>query len=157
MTTRDAAPASIPESQILQDVLLALGSRQDVRLFRQNTGVAVTKTGGRVRFGVPGQADLSGVVRLVEHVGLRLEVEVKSARGRVSEEQRAWGMMIAKFGGIYIVTRGADDALEQLDSALAYRRRVLAGAAGAAAPAPAGAAAPAPAGPDVVLAAAGAR
>ncbi len=116
----------LSERDIQATVHLALGSRLDVRIFRQNTGAARTGKGAVVRFGTVGQADLSGIVMLAPFVGIRLEVECKSARGRVSDEQRKWGMMIARFGGIYFVTRSAEDALAQLDSAIETRRSELA-------------------------------
>ena len=54
-------------------------------------------TGGRiVRFGLPGQADLTGILT----GGLRLEIEVKGPEGRQTEEQRAFQRMIERFGGV---------------------------------------------------------
>ena len=65
-----------------------------------------------VRYGVPGQADLSGILK----DGRRLEIETKSARGRQSQQQLAFERMITKFGGVYIVARSVEEALSRLRS-----------------------------------------
>ena len=64
-----AAPAAIPH----------------LRLFRRN--VAKVRVGKRtIRFAIPGQCDLYGLVRGGRHI----EVELKAAAGSLSAEQRAW-------------------------------------------------------------------
>jgi hypothetical protein len=89
---------------VLQKLLIArLNQLPGVWVWRQNTGMA--RAGGRmVRFGLPGQADISGLIR-----GTRLEVECKSPTGRLTTEQRAFGDRVAKLGGIYIVARCETD------------------------------------------------
>jgi hypothetical protein len=107
------------EAEILARTHRRLGSRRDVRLWRQNTGVGLTLDGERMtRFGVKGGGDLSGIVR----GGTRLEVETKSARGRQSPQQKAFGAMIQSFGGIYIVAHSDDEAEEKLEAELARHR-----------------------------------
>ena len=49
------------EAALLASILREFGSRPGLRLWRQNTGAARTSTGALVRFGVPGQADISGI------------------------------------------------------------------------------------------------
>jgi hypothetical protein len=65
-----------------------------------------------VKFGTPGAADLSGLLR----DGRRLEVEVKTSKGRQSEQQRKFQAMIERFGGVYILARNADDAEAQVNA-----------------------------------------
>lgn len=93
------------EAAIQQAILAEFGARSDLRLWRQNTGAAVTKQGSLVRFGIPGQADISGI----RSDGVRIEIEVKTARGRQSQAQRRWQAMIEKHNGIYILARSVDD------------------------------------------------
>jgi hypothetical protein len=84
-----------------------------MRLWRNNTGVA--RIGRRVvRFGVPGQADLTGILP----DGRRLEIEVKSADGRQTEEQRNYQSMIERFGGVYVLARSVDDVTSALQAHL---------------------------------------
>lgn len=99
------------ESQIQHAILLAWGSHPGLRIWRSNTGVA--KMGDRsVRFGVVGQADISG---LMLPSGRRLEIEVKSATGRQRPEQVVFQRMIESFGGLYVLARSLSD----VDRALA--------------------------------------
>lgn len=57
----------------------------DLRLFRRNIGFAPD---ARVRFGVPGQADVYGY--LARAVAIPLELELKAHGGRLSEPQKRW-------------------------------------------------------------------
>lgn len=102
---------------VLQKLILARVNALDgVRLWRANTGMAYSSGSGRmVRFGQPGQADLSGILR----GGRRLEVEVKGPSGRVSDEQEAFGARITELGGLYIVARTLEDALNPIQAYLA--------------------------------------
>lgn len=98
------------EKQIQNAVLREFGTRPACRLWRANVGVARIggpgSAGGRVvRFGVPGQADLSGILP----GGLRLEIEVKRPGCPQTPEQRAFQRMIQRFGGVYVLARSVQD------------------------------------------------
>ena len=103
------------ESQIQADILNAFVGDRRLRLWRNNTGVAERADGGRIRFGVPGQADLSGI--LVD--GRRLEIEVKQPGRYQTQQQRAFEAMIRQYGGVYILARSVDDAVAGVHAALA--------------------------------------
>jgi len=104
------------ETTIQSEILLAVGGDPRFRVWRQNTGVGRALTGGAiVRFGVRGGADLSG---LIVGTGQRLEIEVKTDRGKQSKAQVRFGNMINECGGLYIVARSDVDALAQLDAYL---------------------------------------
>ena len=101
-----------PEKQIQNDILRAFGTLPQLRIWRANVGVA--RIDGRiVRFGVPGQADLTGILP----DGRRLEIEVKSATGRQTPDQQAFGRMIERFNGVYILARCPDDIRRRLEAA----------------------------------------
>ncbi len=100
------------ENELVAAILLEFGGRDDMRIWRQNTGAARTKRGALVRFGIPGQADISGIY----HDGRRIEIECKSARGRLRKEQKRWREMIEKHGGIYILARTVEDVGARLRS-----------------------------------------
>lgn len=102
------------EARILSEVLVALGSDPRCRVWRSNTGVARTLDDDRVvRFGVRGAADITGILA----DGRRLEIEVKRASGKVSEDQARFGSMIRSFGGIFAVVRSAEEAVDVIDGA----------------------------------------
>lgn len=66
-----------------------------------------------MKFGLPGQADLSGIL----DDGRRVEIEVKSATGALRPEQILFKAMIEKFNGIYIVARSVEEAHDKLEAA----------------------------------------
>jgi hypothetical protein len=100
-----------PESRIQAEILTALGQLPWLRLWRQNTGVGFTRDGRRtIQFGLKGAADLSGIL----YDGTRLEIEVKTPRGRQTKQQQAFESMLTRFRGVYIVARSTQDALDQL-------------------------------------------
>jgi hypothetical protein len=106
------------ERDIQNEILISLGSRKDVRLWRQNAGVARSMESNNViRMGVAGCADLTGIVT-ISGIGIRLEVEVKTQKGRQSDQQIRFEKMVRDRGGIYILARSVDDAILQLEEAI---------------------------------------
>jgi hypothetical protein len=110
------------ETQLQQQIRLALGTRPDTRVFRNQCGALPDpRTGRLVTFGLArGSADLIGwrsVVVTPDMVGRRLAVftsiEIKTPRGRLSPEQHNWQLAVASAGGIAGVARSVTDA-EQL-------------------------------------------
>lgn len=107
------------EKNIQNAILREYGTNPAMRIWRQNTGVAIAgdvsailalcKRAGisarLVRFGVPGQADLTGIL----DDGRRLEIEVKSPSGRQTADQKNYQTMIEHLGGVYILARNVDD------------------------------------------------
>lgn len=92
------------EHALVQSILIEFGSRPTLRLWRVNTGAALGRA-GFVRFGLPGMADISGIMQ----GGRRIEIECKTATGRQSPEQKRWQAMIEKFGGLYVLARSVED------------------------------------------------
>jgi len=120
------------ESQIQAEILRALGSRPDVRLFRNTCGTGwsgqhvsgagnvVTIGNARfIRYGLtPGSADLIGwqaVTVTPEMVGRKLaaftSIEVKAhATGRLTPEQDNWRRVVSSAGGAAGVARSVAEA-----------------------------------------------
>ena len=71
-----------------------------------------------MRYGVNGCADISGLVT-IDGMGVRLEVEVKSATGRQSPDQKRFEQMIRSRGGVYILARSVDEAVAMLETEVA--------------------------------------
>lgn len=94
------------ESETQAAILGYLATRRDIRAARMNTGAARDQRGHFIRFGVPGQADILGII--APH-GRVLAIEVKSQRGQQSQQQRRFQAMIEKFGGLYILARSVAD------------------------------------------------
>jgi hypothetical protein len=111
------------ETDIQQRIRLALGTRSDLRLFRNNTGTLPDpRTGRPIQFGLArGSADLIGwrtITITPEMVGQQLAVftsiEVKTPAGRLSPAQHAWLGAVRTAGGIAGVARSVRDANEIL-------------------------------------------
>lgn len=112
-------PAS--ETHLQQEIRLALGTRPDLRLYRNNCGsLPDPRTGRPVQFGLArGSADLIGwrsITITPEMVGQRIAVftsiEVKTPTGRLTPAQHAWLGTVRGAGGIAGVARSVGAAFE---------------------------------------------
>ncbi len=81
--------------------------------WRHNVGAARDMSGRMIRFGSAGQADLLGLVR-----GRFVAIETKAADGRVTKDQREWGARITAAGGLYLVARCLEDAIDPVQELL---------------------------------------
>ena len=108
------------ETKIQQEIRLGLGTRDDVRLFRNQVGqLPDPRTGRPVQFGLAkGSADLVGwTTRTIteDDVGksyaIFTSIEVKTPTGRPTQYQQAWLTAVEKAGGIAGIARSVDDAL----------------------------------------------
>lgn len=105
------------EQAIQQEIRLALGHGA-MRLFRNNTGALRDESGRLVRFGLcEGSSDLIGLRRvevteelLGQMVGQFVALEVKTARGRVTEQQERFLAMVRQMGGVAEVVRSVEEA-----------------------------------------------
>jgi hypothetical protein len=114
------------ETHLQQEIRLALGTKPDLRLYRNNCGsLPDPRTGRLVTFGLArGSADLIGWRTITigpEHIGQRLAVftsiEVKTPTGRIRPEQQHWLGAVRGAGGLAGVARSVTDAITILDGA----------------------------------------
>ena len=96
------------EGQLQDLIRLELGASADGAWWRNNVGFDAER---KIRYGVgnPGGADLIGL-----HRGRFVAVEIKTPRGRLTPEQKMWGDLVEKKGGIYAVVRSVEDARDLL-------------------------------------------
>lgn len=91
------------EHDIQSLILIYITSLPHTFAFRMNTGKA--RMGGRfVTFGIPGQPDIFAIIR-----GRFVGIEVKTATGRQSKDQKNWQRNCERAGGLYILARSVDD------------------------------------------------
>lgn len=101
------------EAFVQHEILKAWGAHPRVRIARVNTGAAKVGNPPRlVRFGVPGTADICG---LIAPTGRLLMIECKSATGQLRAAQEVMQRVVEAFGGLFIVAR----SLADVDAALA--------------------------------------
>lgn len=99
------------EKGLMLRIRAALAVEPGVLIWRNNVGV---DAGRGIRYGLGvGSADLVGLV-MVRGLGVFLGVEVKTETGRVRPEQERWRRTVDRHGGIAIIARSPEDALEQL-------------------------------------------
>ncbi len=94
------------ETALVKAILLHIGSRPDVRVYRNNTGCLIDDRGRPVKFGLIGSADIIG---LIAPHGRFLAIECKTQSGKQSDQQRKYQQMIESMGGIYILARKVED------------------------------------------------
>ena len=99
------------EAEVQNEIILWCSKHSHMRIFRQNTGVAEMANGRRVRFGVPGQADLRCVVG---PKGRLVEIEVKRPGGKQSDAQVKYQKMIENLGGVYILAFSVVDVRNRM-------------------------------------------
>lgn len=101
---------SAEHSKLVAEILNEFGSGYGIRIWQQNTGAA--KRGRAfIRFGVPGQADISGITA----DGRRVEIECKTGEGKRKKEQVRWGKMIEGMNGVYVLARSLEDVRSALE------------------------------------------
>lgn len=112
------------ETNLQAQIWKAVSTAPDVRLFRNNVGTCKAADGRFVRFGLcTGSSDLIGLKSVVitpDMVGQRVAVfcavEVKTPKGRVTEEQQRFLDFVKRSGGIAGVARSPEDAQKIISS-----------------------------------------
>ena len=102
------------ESVVQGEILKAYQNHPNIKLWRQNVGAARMSGGAFVRFGLPGQADISGIIA---PSGRALFIEVKSATGRQSPKQVVFQRFVERYGAVYVLARGLSDVQKVLSDA----------------------------------------
>lgn len=105
------------EKQIQTEILNNIGSRPDVRLFRNNVGVMLDSS-RPIRFGLcKGSSDLIGIQKIKitpemvgKEIGQFISIEVKSEKGKPTKEQKLWLEMIHRFGGKAFIARSVEES-----------------------------------------------
>ena len=98
-----------PERDILAAVLIAVTALPGGMFIRQNTGVAVTAEGRRIRFGRKGQGDIVGCYQ-----GRFVAIETKTEKGRLSKDQRNYRDAVLAAQGVYILARDVEFVINRL-------------------------------------------
>ena len=100
------------EANIQKEIMLAL-SQAGCTIFRNNTGAYKTEQGGFIRYGVGGKggSDLLGI----SYSGRFLAVEVKTAKGKPTNDQVNFINVVKSKNGIAFIARSAEEAVRLLN------------------------------------------
>lgn len=106
------------EADILKAIMRLLKHHPKVaKVWRQNSGTFALQYGPKTHYfranTARGMSDIMGILK----TGKMIALEVKSAKGRVSEHQEEFLQQIRDGGGIAAVVRSVDDVLEILKNA----------------------------------------
>ncbi len=120
--------------QLVDDILFAIGSIPAVRVQKRKVGKAVPwgqiKKAMNLRsfndlrpidWGIKGEADIQG---WIAPFGRGLAVECKTGSGELEEDQEKWRTMFVKVGGLHIVARSVDDALDAVRAEIERQQRL---------------------------------
>ena len=99
------------EKKLQQQILKAIGSDPNYRLFRNNVGMLLDAKGNPVRYGLcKGSSDLIGMKKIKitpEMVGIDIaqfvSIEIKAKNGKLTHEQKNWLDMVNEMGGLGFV------------------------------------------------------
>ena len=93
-------------SQLVNAIILKY-SRGNIRLWRNETGVAINPRGtGLLSYGCRGSSDILGILG---PDGTFLGIEVKTGKNRQSKQQKSFQAIVARLGGHYLVARSVED------------------------------------------------
>lgn len=112
-----------PANKLTAELLIEIPKQVlNIRIWRNNR-VDATLPGRngilrRVQAGINGQGDISGIAG---PTGVRVEIEVKAGKDRMSDIQKAFAEMILSHGGIYIVARSVEGCIAELRLRLSLR------------------------------------
>ncbi len=126
------------ESPLYGEIMLAV-SNGDTRLFRQQaglfwTGKIIEQTAERltllypraVKVGAPGLSDLGGVTSVIitpemigQHVGIDVQIEVKTGRRRTTPEQAAYISIMRSLGARAGIAHSVEDAQAIINGSMA--------------------------------------
>lgn len=119
ITRKEPIESSGNETQLMRQIMLAVSKILGVRIFRNNTGFDSTN---KVRYGlIQGSSDLIGwksVTITPDMVGQKVAVfvalEVKTTKGRATEEQKNFIAVVKGAGGKAEIVRSVTDAIKVL-------------------------------------------
>jgi hypothetical protein len=105
---------------LVKSILLALGSRPDLRLWESQTGLVRSMDGRRTfRHGLTGCADITGIA---SPGGIFVGIEAKVGDDVQRESQARFQAVIERFGGVYVVAYSPEEAEEVLLERLRKKR-----------------------------------
>lgn len=112
-------PSVTSEANLMRQIMLAVSKLKNVRIFRNNTGFDATN---KVRYGlVTGSSDLIGwqtVTITPDMVGKQVAVfvalEVKTIKGRATDEQKNFINVVNASGGKAAVVRSVTESIAVL-------------------------------------------
>lgn len=121
------------ETNIQNSIIIAIGGRADAMAWRNQSGCfrAMDNPDRIIQVGQLGSPDVLSVVAVTitpemvgQTIGVAVGIEVKTDKGKQSEQQKKWQRAFEKKGGIYLLARSqeqAESAVQGLSSIICNR------------------------------------
>lgn len=109
------------ETEIQKQIVQVLNLHPRVKCWRQNSG----SMRGKYQVGLPGCGDITGVIA---PWGTRLEIEVKRAKKKQSDDQATFQREVEHVGAVYFIAHSMEEATEKLRIAIEELRQKSSGA-----------------------------
>lgn len=109
------------ETNLQNSILLDIGARQDVFVWRNQTGVfrSFDNPDRIIKVGNPGAPDILGVVMTTitpdmvgMQVGIAIGPEIKTGTGRQSDQQKKWEAAFTARAGVYRIIRSTAEMVK---------------------------------------------
>lgn len=97
------------EEKTIQNAVEQYLSLKKIFYWKNNSGALPTASGGFIRFGAVGSPDIC-----VVHDGTFIGLEIKTAKGKQSDNQKDFQARLEKAGGFYYLIRSVDEAMKLL-------------------------------------------
>lgn len=98
--------SSKEHTELIVYTLEVLGSRRDMRVWRNETGAYQVSKDKWIKYGLIGSGDIQGI----RMGGRSLWIEIKTGNAVQTKEQKNFQAMIESFGGEYHIVRSKEDA-----------------------------------------------
>lgn len=118
------AGSSAAHSALVHAIMIKVGARPYIRIWKRVVGLfyRVRKNNlGQVveavaiKIGEEGEPDLDGVLRRWDGIGQRFGIECKTGEAGQNTAQKRYQAMLESMGGLYILARSPEQALEILE------------------------------------------
>ena len=96
-------------NDLIDDILLYIGSRPDVRLWKRVVGFDFKR---KIKYGIPGEPDIVGIIF---PSGRMLCIEVKTGKGKLEPNQIKRKKMLIHFGALYIEARSLEQTIREFN------------------------------------------
>lgn len=102
---------SAAHSKLVNEILVAL-SRAGVLCWKQHQGRVLTLSGKPIKVGLNGAGDINAIL---PPRGRFASIDAKTGSGVQSDKQEKFQKAVEKQGGLYLVARSVEDALELVE------------------------------------------
>ena len=109
-------------TKLVNDIVLALSKKFDGRFYVRNIGKFKLPRGKWLTFGITGQADIYGWVR-INGFAHHFECEVKVPPDTLTKAQRQWKTVMEEQNVIYIIGKSPDQAIARLEEICNERQK----------------------------------